>query len=84
MLRFFHTIGLAAVDYEIVDSAVRKKPSKARGTYKVYSDKDRFSIGKNASIYRTAFYSPKIEKDLSAYKWKHESWNQMKDEIRKK
>ena len=30
----------------MVDSAVRKKPSKARGTYRVYSDEDRFSIGK--------------------------------------
>ena len=38
----------------MVDSAVRKKPSKVRGTYKVYSDQDRFSIEKNASIYRTA------------------------------
>ena len=45
MLRFFHTAGLEAVDDEMVDSAVRKKPSEARGTYKVYSDKDRFSIG---------------------------------------
>ena len=49
-----YTIGLGAVDYEMVDSAVRKKPNKARGSYKVYSDKDRFSIGKNASIYGTA------------------------------
>ena len=45
-----YTIGLGAVDYEMVDSAVRKKPNKARGSYKVYSDKDHFSIGKNASI----------------------------------
>ena len=50
MLRFFHTIDLEAVDYEMVDSAVRKKSSKARGTYKAYSDEDRFSVGKNASI----------------------------------
>ena len=39
-----YTIGLGAVDYEMVDSAVRKKPNKARGSYKVYSDKDHFSI----------------------------------------
>ena len=45
---------MGAVDYEMVDSAVRKKPNKARGSYKVYSDKERFSIGKNASIYGTA------------------------------
>ena len=54
MLRFFHTIGLGAVDDEMVDSAVRKKPSKVGGTYKVYSDKDCLSIGKNASSYGTA------------------------------
>ena len=45
---------MGAVDYEMVDSTVRKKPSKARGTYKVYSDKDRFSIGKNGRIYGIA------------------------------
>ena len=49
-----YTIGLGAVDYEMVDSAVRKKPNKARGSYKVYSNKDRFSLGKNARIYGTA------------------------------
>ena len=54
MVRFFHTIALGAVDYEMIDSAVSKKPIKARGSYRVYSDKDRFSIGKNASIYGTA------------------------------
>ena len=54
MLRFFHTIALEAVNYEMIDSAVRKKPIKARGSYRVYSDKDSFSIGKNASIYGTA------------------------------
>ena len=41
-----YTIGLGAVDYEMVDSAVRKKPNMHCGSYKVYSDKDRFSIGK--------------------------------------
>ena len=45
---------MGAVDYEMVYSAIRKKLTKARGTYKVYSNKDRFSIGKNASIYGTA------------------------------
>ena len=47
-------MSLGVADYEMVDSAVRKKPSKVRGTCKVYSDKNRFSIGKNASIYGTA------------------------------
>ena len=45
-----------------------KKPSKARGTYKVYSDKDRLPIGKNASTYGTAFTVRRWKKDLSAYK----------------
>ena len=49
-----YAIGLGAVNYEMVDSAVWKKPNKACGSYKVYSDKDRFSIGINASIYGTA------------------------------
>ena len=31
-----------AVDHKMVDSAVRKKPSKARSIYKVDSDKDLF------------------------------------------
>ena len=52
VLRFFHTVGLVAVDYEMVDSAVRKKPSKARGAYKVYSDKDHFSIRKKCNVPR--------------------------------
>ena len=50
MLRGFHTIGLGDVNYEMVDSAVCKKPSKPHGTYKVYSDKDRFSIGPFLSL----------------------------------
>ena len=87
MLRFFHTIGLRAVDYEMVDSAVRKKPSKARGTYKVYSDKDRFSFGKNASIYGTAFpvrrwrkiYPHLNESTVRGFKKRNEA--QIKDEI---
>ena len=53
MLSFFHRFGLGAVDYKIVDSPLHKKSSKAPVTYKVYSNKDRFSIGKKASIYGT-------------------------------
>ena len=37
MLRFFNIIGLGAVDYDMADSAVCKKPSKARGTYSEFS-----------------------------------------------
>ena len=53
---------MGAVDYEMVDSAIRKKPSKARGNYNVYTEKDRFSIGKNASIYGTAYVVRKWKK----------------------
>ena len=53
---------MGAVDYEMVYSAIRKKPSKARGSYKVYTEKDRFSIGKNASIYGTAYAVRKWKK----------------------
>ena len=54
-IHFIHTIGFGAVNYKIVDSTVCKKPSKACGIYKVYSDKVRFSVGQNASIYGTMF-----------------------------
>ena len=90
MLRFFRTIGLGAVDYEMVDSDVRKEPSKARGTYKVYSDKDRFSTGKNASIYGVAstvrrwkkIYPHINESTVREFKKHYEA--QIKDEIPKK
>ena len=68
MLSFFHTISLGAVDYKMVDSAVRKKPSKARDTYKVYSDKD-FLNWKKCKHLRYPVYSKNMEKD----KWKHGS-----------
>ena len=54
-IHFIHTIGFGAVNYKIVDSTVCKKPSKACGIYKVYSDKVRFSVGQNTSIYGTMF-----------------------------
>ena len=56
MLSFFYAIGLRALNYEMADSAVRKKPSKAGGTYKGYSDKDRLSIGK-----MQAFTIPRLQ-----------------------
>lgn len=48
----------------MVDSAARKKPSKKRGSYENYSSKDRFLMGKNASIYGIA---SKIRKWKKAY-----------------
>ena len=74
----------------MVDSAARKKPSKACGTYKVYSNKDRFSIGKNASIYGTTstvriwkkIYPHTNENTVRGFKKRYDA--QIKDEIRKK
>ena len=74
----------------MVDSAARKKPSKACGTYKVYSNKDRFSIGKNASIYGTTstvriwkkIYPHTNESTVRGFKKRYDA--QIKDEIRKK
>ena len=85
-----YTIGLGAVDYEMVDSAVRKKPNKARGSYKGDSDKDRFSIGKNASIYGTAStvrkwkktYPHINESTVRGFKKRYEA--QIREENRKK
>ena len=90
MLSFFHAIGLGAVDYEMVDSTIRKKPSKTRDTYKVYSDKDHFSNVKNASIYGTMstvrrwkkIYLYINESTVHGFKKFYEA--QIKDEIRKK
>ena len=42
---------MRVVDHETVDASVRKKLKQPRGSYKAYSDKDRFLIGKDASIY---------------------------------
>ena len=69
--------------------AVGKKPSKARGTYKVYSDKDRFSIEKNVSIYGTAstvrrcknIYPHVNESTVCGFKKHYKA--QINDEIRK-
>ena len=90
MIFLSYTIGLGAVDYEMVDSAVRKKTNKARGSYKVYSDKDRFSIGNNTSIYGTAStvrkwkktYPHTNESTVRGFKKRYEA--QIRDENRKK
>ena len=63
-----------AVDHKMVDSAVRKKPSKARSIYKVDSDKDLFLNWEKCKHLRYRVYSKKMEKDLSAYKWNLDSW----------
>ena len=86
----FHKIGSGAVNYKMVHSAVRKKPSKARGTYKVYSDEDRFSTGKIASICGTAstvkrwkkIYPHINESTVLGFKKRYEA--QIKDETCKK
>ena len=52
-MRFF--LGLGTVDYEKITSNIRKEQTKkSRGSYKSYSAKDRFLIGKHASIHGTA------------------------------
>ena len=42
---------MGVVDHETVDASVRKKLKQSRGSYQAYPDKDRFLIGKDASIY---------------------------------
>ena len=42
---------MGVVDNETVDASVHKKLKQSRGSCKAYSDKDRFLIGKDASIY---------------------------------
>ena len=74
----------------MVYSAERKKPSKARGTYKVYSDRDRLSIGKNEIINGTAsivrrwkkIYPHINESTVLGFKKPYEG--QIKNEIRQK
>ena len=55
---------MGTVDYEKVTSNIRKEQTKKpRGSYKSYSAKDRFLIGKHASIHGTASVVRKWEKD---------------------
>ena len=42
---------MGVVDHETVDASVRKKLNQSSGSHQAYSDKDRFLIGKDASIY---------------------------------
>ena len=42
---------MGVVDHETVDASVRKKLKQSRGSHQAYSDKDRFLIEKDASIY---------------------------------
>ena len=55
-------LGLGVVDHAKVDASVRKKLKQSRGSYKAYSDKDRFSIGKDASMYGPASTTRKWKK----------------------
>ena len=55
-------LGLGVVDRAKVDASVRKKLKQSRGSYKAYSDKDRFSIGKDASMYGPASTTRKWKK----------------------
>ena len=51
-------------DYEKVTSNIRKEQTKkSRGSYKSYSAKDRFLMGKHASIHATASGVRKWKKD---------------------
>ena len=55
---------MGTVDYEKVTSNIRKEQTKkSRGSYKSYSAKDRFLIGKHASIHGTASAVRKWKKD---------------------
>ena len=55
---------MGTVDYEKVTSNIRKdETKKSRGLYKSYSAKDRFLIGKHASIHGTASAVRKWKKD---------------------
>ena len=55
---------MKASDYEKVTSNIQQAGTKkSRGAYKSYSAKDRFLIGKHASIYGTASAIRKWKKD---------------------
>ena len=55
---------MGTVDFAMVDSAAHKKPSKKSDSYENHSSRDRFSIGKNASIYGIA---PPVRKWKNTY-----------------
>ena len=60
---------MGTVDYEKVTSNIRKEQTKkSRGSYKSYSAKDRFLIGKHASIHDTASAVRKCKKDYPQVK----------------
>ena len=91
MLIFFNTIALGADDYEMVDSGVRKKPSKAHVVHtKLTLIKTASQLEKNSSIYGTTstrrwkkkIYPHINEKTVRGFKRRYEA--QIKDEIGKK
>ena len=87
----FYILGLKASDYEKVTSNIQHAGTKkSRGAYKSYSAKDRFLIGKHASIYGTASairkwktYHPQLnESTIRNFKKRYE--NQINKEKRRK
>ena len=80
------------MEYEAVCNAVsnKLKTHSKRGSYKEYTDKERFLIGQHASLYDTASavrkekkYFPKLnESSISGFRKRHESL--MKKASRKK
>ena len=81
---------LGTVDYEKVTSNIRKEQTKkSRSSYKSYSAKDRFLIGKYASIHGTASavrkwkdYPQVNESTIREFKKRYEA--QIKEERQKK
>ena len=53
---------MGVVDHETVDASVRKKLKQFCGSYQAYSDKHRFLIGKDASIYGPSSATKKWKK----------------------
>ena len=74
----------------MVHAAVCKKPSKACGIYKVYSDKVRFSVVQNSSICGTPFIVRRWKKiypyinESMVCEFKKHYKTQIKDEIYKR
>ena len=90
-IEIFYILGLKASDYEKVTSNIQQAGTKkSRGAYKSYSAKDRFLIGKHASIYGTASAIRKWKKDhpqlnestIRNFKKRYE--NQINEEKRRK
>ena len=62
------------MDHAKVDAFVRKKLKQSRDLYEAYSDKDRFSIGKDASMYGPTTTIRKWKKNLPESEREYSSW----------